>query len=257
MPVELNHTLNGPPGAPVVVLSNSLGTSLEMWASLHPSLSTRLRVLRYDQRGHGGSPAPPGPYTFDDLGRDVLDLMDELEIERASICGVSMGGMTGIWLAQNAPDRVDRLALCFTSAHLPPREMWEERAVTAREQGMETLVEPALGRWFTPEFAASGSQVVARTRAILEAVKPEGYASCSQAIGSMDLREGLASISAPTLVISASDDPATPPEHGRAIADAIPGARFELIQGARHLAILERPDEVVPLILDHLDPEGP
>jgi 3-oxoadipate enol-lactonase len=254
MAVGLYHTLNGPPDAPVVVLSNSLGTSLEMWAPQYPALSTDFRVLRYDQRGHGGSPAPPGPYDFAQLGGDVLDLMDGLDIERASICGVSMGGMTGMWLGAHAPDRVDRLVLCCTSAHLPPAEGWAERAATVREQGMEPMVEPAIGRWFTPEFAASGSPVVARTRANLATVIPEGYASCAEAIGGMDLRDDLAAIAAPTLVISASDDPATPPEHGRLIADAVAGARFELVETARHLASLERPDVVTRLILEHLDP---
>lgn len=255
MAVELHHTLNGPPDAPVVVLSNSLGTSYEMWAPQYPALSTRFRVLRYDQRGHGGSAATPGPYDFSQLGGDVLDLMDRLEIERASLCGVSMGGMTGIWLAANASERIDRLVLCCTSAYLPPRDMWLERAATARAEGMAPLVEPAIGRWFTPEFAESGSPVVRRTRAILAATQPEGYASCSEAIGGMDLRDALPSITAPALVISASDDPATPPDHGRLIADAIPGARFELIEGARHLASLERPEPVTKLILEHLDPE--
>src|SRR6266516_196026 len=164
MNVELNHTLNGPPDAPVVVLSNSLGTSWEMWAAQLPALSTSLRVLRYDQRGHGGSPGPPGPYDFAMLGRDLIDLLDHYEIERASICGVSMGGMTAMWVAAHAPERVDRIALCFTSAHLPPAEMWKERAATARAEGMAPLIEPAIGRWFTPEFAASGSPALARTR---------------------------------------------------------------------------------------------
>jgi 3-oxoadipate enol-lactonase len=255
MSAELHHTLNGPPDAPVVVLSNSLGTSFEMWAPQYPALSTRFRVLRYDQRGHGGTPASPGPYDFAQLGGDVLELMDRLEIERASLCGVSMGGMTGLWLGANAPERIDRLVLCCTSAYLPPREMWAERAATARAEGMAPLVEPAIGRWFTPEFAESGSPVVQRTRAILASTQAEGYASCSEAIGGMDLRGQLSSIEAPSLVISASDDPATPPDHGRLIADAIPGARFELIEGARHLASLERPDEVTMLILEHLDPE--
>jgi 3-oxoadipate enol-lactonase len=254
--VELAHTLNGPPGAPVVVLSNSLGTSMEMWAAQVPALSTRLQVLRYDQRGHGGSPAPAGPYDFATLGRDLIDLLDHYGIDRASICGVSMGGMTAMWVAAHEAERVDRIALCFTSAYLPPAEMWEERAATARAYGMESLIEPAIGRWFTPEFAASGSpQVLARTRANLAAVKPEGYASCCEAIAGMDLREDIGDIRAPTLVVSASEDPATPPDHGRLIADTIPGARFELVEGARHLACLERPEDVTPLILDFLDPE--
>jgi 3-oxoadipate enol-lactonase len=253
MSVDLVHTLNGPPGAPVLVLSNSLGTSWEMWAAHVPALSTSFQVLRYNQRGHGGSPTPPGPYEIADLGRDLLDLLDRLEIERASICGVSIGGMTAMWLAANNPDRVQRLALCFTSARMPAPELYPERAAAARADGMEPLIEPAIERWFTPEFAASGSPVVARTRANLAAVDPEGYAGCCEALGSMDLREEIKGIDKPTLVVAASDDPATPPDHGRLLADTIPGAYFELIEGARHLACIERPQEFTTLILSHLE----
>jgi 3-oxoadipate enol-lactonase len=253
MSVDLVHTLNGPPGAPVLVLSNSLGTSWDMWAAQLPALSTGFQVLRYNQRGHGGSPAPPGPYEIADLGQDLLDLLDRLDIERASICGVSIGGMTAMWVAANQPERVDRLALGFTSARMPAPEVYPERAAAARAEGMEPLVEPALERWFTPEFAAGGSPVVARTRANLAGVDPEGYAGCCEALGSMDLRPEIGAIRAPTLVVAASEDPATPPDHGRLVADTIPGARFELIEGGRHLACIERPDEFTPLILDHLE----
>jgi 3-oxoadipate enol-lactonase len=253
MSVDLVHTLNGPPGAPVLVLSNSLGTSWDMWAAQLPALSTSFQVLRYNQRGHGGSPAPPGPYEIADLGQDLLDLLDRLDIERASICGVSIGGMTAMWVAVHEPERVDRLALGFTSARMPAPEVYPERAAAARAGGMEPLIEGAIDRWFTPQFAASGSPVVARTAANLGAVDPEGYAGCCEALGSMDMREDIKAIEKPTLVVSASEDPATPPDHGRLIADTIPGARFELIQGARHLACLERPDEFTPLILEHLE----
>ena len=256
MSVDLAHTLNGPPGAPVLVLSNSLGTSWDMWAAQVPALSTSFQVLRYNQRGHGGSPAPPGPYEIADLGRDLVDLMDRLEIERASICGVSIGGMTAMWVATNEPRRVDRLALCFTSTYMPPADMWRERAALARSEGMEPLIQPAIGRWFTPEFAESGSPILARTRAALGDVDPEGYAGCCEAIGSMDMRQEIGVIRAPTLVVSASDDPATPPDAGRYIAETIPGARFELMEGARHLACIERPEEFTPLIVDFLEEEA-
>jgi 3-oxoadipate enol-lactonase len=253
MSLDLLHTLNGPPGAPVLVLSNSLGTSWEMWAAQVPAFSTDFQVLRYNQRGHGGSPTPSGPYEIADLGRDLLDLLDGLEIESASICGVSIGGMTAMWMAANHPDRVDRLALCFTAARMPAPEVYPERAATARAEGMTPLLDTAIDRWFTPEFGASGSPVVARTRADLATVDPEGYAGCCEALGSMDLREDIKAIDKPTLVVSASDDPATPPDYGRLIADTIPGARFELIEGARHLACIERPEEFTPLVLDHLE----
>jgi 3-oxoadipate enol-lactonase len=251
--VELVHTLNGPPGTPVVVLSNSLGTTWEMWAPQVPALSTSFQVLRYNTRGHGGSPAPPGPYEIATLGTDLLELLDRLDIERASICGVSIGGMTAMWVAANAPERVERLVLCATSASLPPPDPWRERAALVRAEGMDPVVEATIGRWFTPAFAESGSPVVARTRAILTTTDPEAYASCCEAIAAMDLRRQIAAIQAPTLVISATDDPTAGPEHGRAIAETVPAARQEVIEAARHLVSLERPEIVTPLIFEHLD----
>ena len=151
---ELHHRLDGPDDAPVLVLSNSLGTSLEMWDGMLPALAGHFRVLRYDQRGHGATPATPGPYSIEDLGRDVLGLLDVLGLERVSFAGCSLGGMTGMWLAINAPGRVGRLALCNTSAHMPPRETWTERAATVRERGMGAVVDAALERWFSPEAPA-------------------------------------------------------------------------------------------------------
>jgi 3-oxoadipate enol-lactonase len=247
--VELHHRFDGPADAPVLVLSNSLGTSLEMWEELMPALTQRFRVLRYDQRGHGRSPAPPGPYTVAELGADAIELLDRLGLERVGFCGTSLGGMTGMWLAINAPERMDRLALCCTSAHLGPREMWEERAATVRAEGMEPIVEAALERWFTPEF---DGPAVARTRRALLAASPEGYAGCCEAIADHDLRAELGSIEAPTLVIAAEEDPATPADHGRLIADSIDGARFVLVEDARHLAVVERPDAVAPPLIEHL-----
>ena len=253
MSVELVHTLNGPPGAPVVVLSNSLGTTWEMWAPQVPALSTDFQVLRYNTRGHGGSPAPAGPYEIADLAQDLIDLLDRLEIERASICGVSIGGMTGMWVGAHAPERLERLVLCATSASMAPPEPWHERAALVRAEGMEPVIEATVGRWFTPEFVAEGPPVVGRTRAIIGSTDPEAYASCCEAIAAMDLREDIRRIQAPTLVISGADDPAAPPEAGGLIAERIPGARFEVVPDARHLVSLQRPEIVTPLILQHLD----
>jgi 3-oxoadipate enol-lactonase len=252
--VEVVHTLNGPPGAPVVVLSNSLGTTWEMWAPQLPALSTGFQVLRYNARGHGGSPAPPGPYAIADLGGDLLELLDRLEIERASICGVSIGGMTGMWVGVHAPERVERLVLCATSASMAPPEPWRERAALVRAKGVEPVIDATIDRWFTPEFVQQGPPVVARTRALLASTDREAYASCCEAIAAMDQREDVAAIEAPTLVISASDDPSAPPDHGRLLAERIPDARFELLEQARHLVSLEKPDLVTPLILEHLEP---
>jgi 3-oxoadipate enol-lactonase len=251
--VELEHRFDGPEGAPMLMLSNSLGTTLDMWDELVPALAERFRLLRYDTRGHGRSPLPPGPYSIDDLGRDALALLDRLGLERVSFCGVSLGGMTGMWLAARAPERIERLAVCCSSAHMPPPEMWTKRAEAVRSDGIAAIADATLGRWFTPAASERRPEAVERLRSGLLGMAPEGYAGCSEAIRDMDLRPALGSIRAPTLVIAAEDDPSTPPEqHGRVIAESIEGARFVVLREGRHLVAAERPDGVAPLLLDHL-----
>jgi 3-oxoadipate enol-lactonase len=227
-----------------------------MWDPQVGRLRQRRRVIRYDQRGHGASPAPPGPYAIADLGADALALLDRLEIERASFAGVSIGGMVGMWLAAHAPDRIDRLVLICTSAHLGPPEAWAQRAATVRAAGtLEVIADTVLGRWLTPAFAAAHPDTAAWLRAMLVATPPEGYAACCAAIEHMDQRGDLAAIRAPTLVVSGADDLATPPEHQRALAAAIAGARLETLSPAAHVASVERADAVTALITEHLDQE--
>jgi 3-oxoadipate enol-lactonase len=251
--VDVHFVADGPPEAPVVVLSNSLGSTVEMWEPQVPVLSERFRVVRYDHRGHGGSPVPPGPYALEELGRDVVRLLDRLGLERASFCGLSLGGMVGMWLAAHAAERVDRLVLCCTSALLGPPEMWAQRAATVREHGTAAVAETVVSRWFTPEFAAREPATVARMRDMVAATPPEGYAGCCAAVQEMDLRADLAAIAAPTLVIAGRDDPATPPEHGRQIAEGIRGARLAVVPDAAHLGSFEQAGKVTPLVLEHLD----
>jgi 3-oxoadipate enol-lactonase len=250
--IAVHYRLDGPDQAPVLVLSNSLGTEMSMWDDLLPALVERFRVLRYDQRGHGRSPAPPGPYTIADLAGDALALLDRLGVERVSWCGTSLGGMTGLWLAVGAPERIDRLALCCTSAHLPPRRTWIERAATVRGEGIQAVADAQLERWFTPAFVERRPEVAERIRRALHGTAPEGYAGCCEAIAGHDLRAELGSIRAPTLVLAAADDPATPPEHGRLIADTVAGARLVVLERARHLAVVERPEESARELLAHL-----
>ncbi len=249
---DVHHVLEGPSAAEVVVLSNSLGTAMRMWDPQARALARDRRVVRYDMRGHGRSPVPPAPYAIADLGADLVALLDRHGIERASLCGVSLGGMVSMWVAAHAPERVDRLVVCSTSALLGPPEAWAQRAALVLRDGMEAVAETVLARWFTPGFAAGRPDVVEGVRRQLLRTPPDGYAACCEAIGAMDLRPDLGAIRAPALVISAVDDPSTPPEHGRAIAAAIPGARFaELEQGA-HLVNLETPEAVTALVLAHL-----
>lgn len=252
MTVDLYHEIDGPAGAPVVLMGGSLGTTLRMWDAQR-SLADRLRLVCFDHRGHGGSPVPPGPYEIEDLGRDVLGLIDALAVERVHYCGLSIGGMVGMWLGANASERIDRLILLCTAAYLPPASMWQERAQTVRSAGsVEPLADKALERWLTPEFAAAHPEVRASLREMLVNTPAEGYASCCGAIERMDLRHSVPGIRAPTLVISGADDPATPPEKQDEITRAIPGARHEVVGPAAHLATVEQPESVNRLILEHL-----
>ncbi len=252
MSVALHHETAGPDDGPVLLLGGSIGTTLRMWDGQLP-LAAQLRIVRLEHRGHGGSPVPPGPYEIEDLGRDVLALLDALGHERVSYCGLSLGGMVGMWLGANAAERIDRLVLLCTAAHMPPASMWQERAETVRRAGsVEPVADAALGRWLTPEFADEHPDVRARLREMLVRTSVEGYASCCAAIERMDLRGSLSGIRAPTLVVSGAQDPSTPPARLEEIARAIPGARHETIDPAAHLAAVERPGAVNRLIREHL-----
>jgi 3-oxoadipate enol-lactonase len=257
MSVEVAYELLGPIDDPPVILSCSLGTDRSMWDPQTPALAGSHLVVRYDLRGHGQSPAPPGPYAISDLGEDLLALMDRLEIERASLCGVSIGAMTSIWAAANAPERVHRLVLCCTSARFGPEaaEVYRARAQTVREHTVDAVADGALERWFTAGFREAQPELMAQVRKGLTDTSSEGYAGCCEALAALDLHPALGSISAPTLVIAGAEDPATPPDHGRAIADGIAGARFELIEGAGHLANIEKAELVTPLIAGFIDAE--
>jgi 3-oxoadipate enol-lactonase len=251
-PVRLVATLEGPAGAPVVVLGNSLGTTREVWEPQVAALGERFRLLRFEHRGHGGSPAPPGPYTIAELGADVIALLDGLGLRAVSYCGISLGGMIGMWLAAHAPERIGALGLCCTSAYLPPAGFWAGRAEQARAGGMASLSEQVVGRWFTPAFRARDPATVAGFVTTLEGVDPEGYAGCCEAIAALDLRASLGRISAPALVIAGAEDPATPPWHGAQIASAVRGSRLRVIRGGSHLANVSQPGEITAILLAHL-----
>jgi 3-oxoadipate enol-lactonase len=247
----LHHRMTGPAGARTLVLGSSLGTTMEMWDRQLP-LAETLRLVRFDHRGHGGSPTPPGPYEIGDLGRDVLALMDALDVDQASYCGLSLGGMVGMWLAANAPDRLDRLILLCTSAYMPPASAWRERADIVLAAGStEPIADTVVGRWLTPGFAAEHPEVRADLRAMLTASPADGYALCCGAVERMDLRGELRRIAAPTLVISGVADLATPVAMQELLAAAIPGARHEIVSAA-HIAAVEQPESVNELIQEHL-----
>jgi 3-oxoadipate enol-lactonase len=251
-PVRLVASLDGPPGAPVLVLGNSVGTTRAVWDPQVAALRAHFRLLRFEHRGHGGSPAPPGPYSIGDLAGDVLALLDAGQIERALYGGISLGGMVGIWLAAHAPERIAALGLCCTSAFLPPASLWTDRAALVRSQGMGPVADQAAGRWFTPAFRRSDPAAVTGIVDAMRGVDPEGYAGCCEAIGGMDQRASLASITAPTLVIAGAEDPATPPPHAALIASGISGSRLTVIRGASHLANVSAAGQVTDALLGHL-----
>ena len=243
----LHHRFDGAEEAPVLVLSNSIGSTLELWERQVPAFARSFRVLRYDQLGHGRSAVPPGSYSVELLARELLGLLDELEVERFSFCGLSLGGTVGMWLGANAGERLDRLVLAGTSAYFGPPERWIERAEAVRAQGMEPIADVTMGRWFTPAFDEAD---VFRERFV--STPPEGYAACCDALRDWDFRAELGSISAPTLVLVGSEDPATPPDQAQLIADGIPGARVEVIPEAAHLLNVEQPEAFNRAALVHL-----
>jgi 3-oxoadipate enol-lactonase len=240
--MTIHYTVDGPADAPVLILGPSLGTTTRLWEPQLEQLTSRLRVVRYDHRGHGRSPVPDGPYTIAELGHDVLGVLDELGVERAHVGGLSLGGMVSMWIAANAPARVDRLVLMCTSAKLGPPENWINRAATVRASGVEAIADTVVGRWLPPDNAARYPETVAALRAMLTSTPPEGYASCCDAIRDMDLQPDLPSITAPSLVIAGLVDDATPPAHAQRIAGLIPGCRLSLVAGAAHLANVSRPN---------------
>jgi 3-oxoadipate enol-lactonase len=238
------------------VLGNPVGTSREVWSRQVPVLSRYFRIVRYEPRGHGApgaqSPAPPGPYTIAELGSDVLATLNNYGIERFAFAGVSLGGMTGIWLAANAPERVTSLAVCCAAlTPMPDAQAWHDRGALVRKEGMAALAGLVVPRWFTPRFLATEPEQVETVVAMLKGTSPEGYAGCGEAIAALDLRPQLASVTAPTLVVSGAEDVAAPPSVGAYTARNIQGARLTVIQAASHFAHYEKPGPVTNALLTH------
>ncbi|MEV6338826.1 3-oxoadipate enol-lactonase [Nocardia vinacea] len=252
MSIAVSHVIEGPEGGEPVVLSGSIGSDLRMWRPQVTALTEAgYRVVRYDHRGHGRSPVPQGPYSLADLGGDALALLDRLGIERAHWVGLSLGGMVGMWLGEQASERLRTLTLLCTSAELPP-SAWAQRVRTVRAEGMRVIAETTLPRWFTPEWRAADPELARDYEDMIAAQPAEGYASCCAAIETMDIAAGLSRITTPTLVVSGAEDPATPPEHGRRIAAAVSGARFEIVSPGAHLANIEAAEQIDVLIMGHL-----
>jgi 3-oxoadipate enol-lactonase len=248
---RLYYELEGREDAPVLVLSNSLGTTLDMWAPQMPALLQHFRVLRHDARGHGRSDVTPGPYTIAQLGADVLALMDQLGIARAHFCGLSMGGMIGMWLGTHHASRLDRLVLCNTAARIGSPDTWNPRIAKVEAEGMASVVDTVLERWFTAGFRARAPGLVAVVRDMLLNTAPAGYSANCAAVRDMDQRAEVASITLPTLVIAGTHDGSTPAADGRAVADAIRGARFVELDAA-HLSNWEQSEQFTQALLGFL-----
>ena len=236
--VRLNYRFDGAEDAPVVMLSNSLGTNLAMWDAQMPALTQRFRVLRYDSRGHGQSAVTPGPYTIEQVARDALGLLDTLGLARVRFCGLSMGGMVGQWLGANAAGRLSHLALCNTAAHIGAPDAWNTRIDAVNKGGMAAIVDGVLARWYTASYIASAPAAIAATRVMLLTTPPAGYIASCVAVRDMDQRNSASRISVPTLVIAGTHDLATPPAAGRFIAERVAGARYVELAAA-HLSNVE------------------
>ena len=236
---RLHYELSGPDKAPVLVFSNSLGANFSMWDPQMAEFRKKWRTLRYDTRGHGQSSATPGPYTIDQLGQDVLDLLAAVSVDKFAFCGLSLGGLTGMWLAVHAAERVQKLVLCSTGAKIGNAQLWNGRIETVRKDGMKSLAPAVVERWFTARFREQQPETMQRIKKMVESANPEGYAACCGALRDADLRESIGGTRASTLVVSGTHDLATPPSDGRFLAEKIRGARYVELDAA-HLSNIEQ-----------------
>jgi 3-oxoadipate enol-lactonase len=248
---RLRYELSGPSEATVLVLSNSLGSNLSMWDLQMPRFSKHFRVLRYDTRGHGQSSVTPGPYNIEQLGRDVLTLLDTLHLDRVHFCGLSMGGSTGMWLATRAPERLNKLVLCNTAAKIGTPEIWNPRMETVRQGGVKAISGGVIGRWLSEDYRAKFPQVATTMLAVLESTDTQGYLANCAAIRDFDAREGIKAIRLPALVISGTHDVSTTAADGRYLAENIPGACYVELDAA-HLSNIEQSDQFTSEVLHFL-----
>lgn len=235
---RIAYRLEGDANCPVLMLSNSIATDMSMWDGVMPHLLERFRVLRYDMRGHGASDVPAGAYSLDRLGRDALELIDALGLERVHFLGLSLGGMVAQWLGVHAPERIDRLALAHTAAYLGPTSEWEPRIQTILAATPEETAEAFLGNWFPAEMREKNDPAIEPFRKVLLETDPRGIAGALGAVRDMDLRRTIKLISRPTLVLGGKFDTVTRAEHSEEIAAAIPGAKLTLLP-AVHMSNVE------------------
>lgn len=247
----LHYAIEGEAGKPVLILSNSLGTSFDMWAPQMAAFTQSFQVLRYDTRGHGKSSVTPGPYSIALLADDVLDLMDHLTIGEAHFCGLSMGGITGMYLGIHHPDRLRKLVLCNTAAYIGPPDNWTTRIAAVEANGVAPLAQSVVSRWLTPDYAEQHRGTVTLLEDMLRATPAAGYAAACAAVRDNDLRKQVNRITAPTLVIAGTGDLPTPPADGKFLQQEIKEARYVELHAA-HLSNQEQADAFNVAVLDFL-----
>jgi len=252
--IQINYEMSGRPDGPVVMLSHSLSTSLELWTPQMAALEPEYRVVRFDTRGHGGSDIPAAPYSLEQMADDAVGLADALGIGAVHFVGISMGGMIGQALALNHPERLRSLVLCDTTALIPEdaQPAWQERIEAVQKKGMQAVVQSTLERWFTPAYLETVSPEVKRIRDLILATPPEGFIGCSEAIRRLDYLQRLSEIHTPTLVVVGEQDPGTPVSDSEAIHRRIQGAKMEVIPAAAHLCNVEQADVFNRFLLDFL-----
>ena len=248
---RIAYRLDGEAGRPTLMLSNSIGTSLHMWDGEVEPLSRYFRVLRYDLRGHGGSAVPPGAYSLDRLGRDVVEVLDHLGIARVHFCGTSIGGFIGQWLGIHLPERIDRLVVSNTSPYVGPASQWDEMIRQVLASDIASSADALLKRWFPERMFANHPETVSRYREMILRTSPQGIAGCLAAVRDTDLRRTIPLIPVSTLVIGGEEDTPTIPAHSQALADAIPGAELQFLPGI-HMLCAEHPREYLASVVEFL-----
>jgi 3-oxoadipate enol-lactonase len=250
--ITINYQIDGRDGAPWIVFSNSLATSIAMWDAQAAALQGSFRVLRYDQRGHGGSDAPAGRYAFDTLLADALALLDALSIDKAHFAGLSMGGATALGLAEHHPERFDRIVVCNSPGQSTPQSsaQWQERIAIAQKDGLAPLVEPTIARWFPPETVAQNPPHLDKVRAMIRATPVNGFIGCAAALADHDYASAVATVKRPVLFMTGDKDPATPAM--RKLHDRLPGSQFVALPGAGHISAMDRPAEFTKAVRDFI-----